>query len=135
MSINNENIDLEKLKEHFIQSSDKNYETMLHLFESKDLDWSLFVGHLVIEKLLKAIYISVKKQYPPYIHNLLRLAELSEIQMDDEASIFFSTVTGFNINARYDDYKESFYKKCTPEFTGHWINLIKKYRTWIKNLL
>ena len=25
-------------------------------------------------------------------------------------------VTAFNINARYDDYKKDFYKKCTADF-------------------
>jgi len=39
---------------YWIESSDKNFQTMGNLFNSGDYDWSLFIGHLVIEKLLKA---------------------------------------------------------------------------------
>ena len=41
----------------WIESSDKDYQTMAHLFNSGDLMWSLFIGHLVIEKLLKACHV------------------------------------------------------------------------------
>ena len=41
----------------------------------------------------------------------------------------------FNINARYDDYKQEFYKKCTPEFTEQWIDNIGVLRLWIKEQL
>jgi protoporphyrinogen oxidase len=48
---------------------------------------------------------------------------------------FLVTVTAFNINARYDDYKMSFQQKCTPEFTATWIENLKIYRQWIKKLI
>ena len=51
-------MDKEDIISFWIESSDKDYRTMLHLFESGDYMWSLFVGHLVIEKLLKAFFIS-----------------------------------------------------------------------------
>ena len=49
--------------------------------------------------------------------------------------MFFITVTAFNINARYDDYKMSFHKKCTPKFTEDWVEKLKEKRLWIKELL
>lgn len=45
------------------------------------------------------------------------------------------TITRFNISARYDDYKQSFYKLCTKEFTTVWIANIKDCRLWIKSML
>lgn len=77
----------------------------------------------------------MKDESYPLVHNLLRIAEKSEIDLDDEQQILFSTVTSFNIHARYDDYKQSFNQKCTPEFTAIWIGKIKDQRLWIKNLL
>ena len=43
----------------WMESSDQNYETMQHLMLSKDYAWALFLGHLVIEKILKAHYVKV----------------------------------------------------------------------------
>lgn len=89
----------------------------------------------MIEKLLKAYYVKSKQDFPPFIHNLLRLAELSELVMTEEQKLFFATVTAFNINARYDDYKLSFQKKCTLEYTTEWINKLKTQRLWMKELI
>ena len=101
-----------------MESSDKDFQTMLHLYTSGDYMWSLFIGHLVIEKLLKAYYIHKKDETYPMIHNLLRIAEKAGMDLNDEQQLFFSTATGFNINARYDDYKQSFHQKCTHEYTA-----------------
>ena len=43
--------------------------------------------------------------------------------------------TQFNISARYDDYKESFNKKCTDEYTTMQIKNIEEVRIWLKSLL
>lgn len=128
----NRDFDSNKFLKFWSDSSDEDYETMLALFESKRYSRASFVGHLMIEKLLKALFVQVNHDYPPFIHNLLLLAEKCKLDLNDEQKIFFITVTAFNINARYDDYKMSFQKKCTPEFTSIWIEKIKTNRLWIK---
>jgi HEPN domain-containing protein len=127
-----ENIDREKIINHWISRSDKDFETMIHLFNSKDYHWSLFIGHLVIERLLKAAIVEKTKKHPVYTHDLRRLAKLSEIDFDDNQKRFLDTITTFNLNTRYDDYKQNFYKKCTSGFTEKWIKNIKMIREWIK---
>lgn len=119
----------------WIETSDKDYTAMIHLFEKKDFSWSLFMGHLVIEKLLKGYYIKVKNEHPPFIHDLLRLAEKAELKITDEQMDILDTISTFNIRARYDDYKMEFYKKCTSEFTETWMKNIGEFRKWIKNQL
>lgn len=116
---------------YWVVSANKDYKTMLNLFTSKDYHWSLFIGHLVIEKLLKAIYIKNVNNNPPRIHDLLRLADkalirTTEIQKDD-----LDLITTFNINARYPDYQYSFYEKCDHNFTNSNIKKIKEMREWL----
>jgi HEPN domain-containing protein len=125
----------EEVIQFWLESSDKDFQTMDHLYVSGDYMWSLFIGHLVIEKLLKAYYIRTKDENYPMIHNLLRIAEKAGLELNEEQQIFFSTVTSFNINTRYDDYKQSFYQKCTQEFAAIWIKKIKDQRLWIKSQL
>ncbi|MDZ7739615.1 MAG: HEPN domain-containing protein [Bacteroidales bacterium] len=131
----NRKFNREKLINFWIESSDDDFDTMIDMFNSKRYSWSLFIGHLMVEKLLKAFYVKAKSNYPPYIHNLLRLAELAELKIDDIKKEQLVTITAFNINARYDDYKMSFKQKCTPDFTSEWIENIKKMREWIKLLI
>ena len=131
----NENLDFSKTINHWISRSDQDYKTMLNLYTSKDFHWSLFIGHLVIERLLKAMVVKKTKSYAPFTHDLRRLAKLSELEFSDEFSRYLDTITTFNLNARYDDYKMDFYKKCNAEFTAVWINNIKTLREWIKSKL
>ena len=127
--------DEQKVIDYWIKSSDDDFETMMAMFESKRFAWSLFVGHLMIEKLLKALFVKINQEFPPFTHNLLRLAEKSNIDLTDDHKLFLVSVTAFNINGRYDDYKMSFQKTCTPEFTSNWIDQLKEKRLWIKDLI
>ena len=127
--------DRDKLIKYWIDSSDDDYETMITMFEAKRYNWALFVGHLMIEKLLKAYYTQKKEDFPPHIHNLLRLAERSDLKLTNEQKVNLATVTTFNISSRYDDYRMSFKKKCTLEFTSKWIAKLKETRQWITELI
>ena len=130
--MDNKKIDIQKTINHWITRSDQDYETMIHLYNSKDYHWALFMGHLVIERLLKAFVVRKTDNHSPFIHDLRRLSKLSGIVFIDEYKRWLDTITTFNLNARYDDYKQDFYKKCTSEYTDQWISNIKTLREWIK---
>ena len=135
MSDNGVNIDVDKIVKHLIETSDEDYQTMLSLYDSKSYGWSLFLGHITIEKLLKAVYVNKKLKHAPFTHNLYRLAELNELELTDEYSDWLDKITSFNLNTRYDDYKKEFYTLCTVDFTKDWIEKIKTIRSWIKQML
>jgi HEPN domain-containing protein len=127
-------IDIERIKNHWIETSNDDFATMNKLFKSKTYNWALFVGHISVEKLLKALYVKLHGKHAPPIHNLYRLAELCELELTDEYSDWLDTITSFNINARYDDYKKEFYNLCTREYTELWIDRIKELRKWTKKM-
>ena len=128
------NIDL---MNYWIESSDRDYESMKKNYETKQYTWALFIGHLTIEKLLKALYAKVNKNnpYPPKIHNLVILAERCNIKLDDKKTTILMTCNSFNISARYEDYKNEFYKRCTEEYTSEQIKNIEEVRVWLKGML
>jgi len=123
----------EELVSYWVESADRDSHAMENLFEKKDYNWSLFIGHLVIEKLLKAFYVKNNEGHPPLTHNLLRLAEKAGLELEEEQKDMLVTVTTFNIRARYDDYKSEFFKTCTKEFTELWITRIEGFIKWIKS--
>lgn len=129
------NFDKIKIISYWIESSDKDFKTMLDLYNTNNNSWSLFMGHLVIEKLAKALYVKNRDDYPPRIHDLRRIIEKSGTEIKNNQAIVLDSISRFNINARYDDYKQSFYRLCTDSFTDNWINKIKECRKWIKTML
>lgn len=133
--MNSKELNKDRLIKYWIDGSEDDFETMKAMFDSKRYSWTLFIGHLMIEKLLKAYFVKVKSDYPPFIHNLLRLAEKADLELTQDKREKLVTITAFNINTRYDDYKMSFKKQCTPEFTAEWIENLIELRLWIKTLI
>ena len=127
--------DVEKVYQYWLSSSDKDYEVLLNLFQSCHYHWALFFGHIVLEKLLKAYFVKKIGVHAPYSHDLRLLAKKCEIEFPDEMALQLDAVTSFNINARYDTFKEDFQKRCTPEFSNEWVNNVKVIRQWIKERL
>ena len=128
------NIDL---MNYWIESSEEDYDTIMYMRAGKKNTWCLFMGHLVIEKLLKALYAKNNRNapYAPKSHDLLHLAEKTDLELTDRQEDLLDTITRFNMNARYDDYKKEFYLKCTDEYTEQQLKNIEEVRLWLKNLL
>jgi HEPN domain-containing protein len=84
MSDNKSNIDVDKIVKHWIETSDDDFNTMLTLYNSKSYGWSLFLGHISTEKLLKALYVKRFGEHAPSTHNLYRLGELIGLEMSDQ---------------------------------------------------
>jgi HEPN domain-containing protein len=119
------------LIEYWQASALKDLETMQHLFDSGDYHWALFMGHLVIEKLLKALFVKHVDINPPKTHDLLRLANRCELQLDENQEDCLDTLTAFNISARYPDYEMTFYEQCTHDFAEPYIRKVEELKIWL----
>ncbi len=128
-----ENID--EIVKQWLDSAEQNHKTMQNLLESKDYSWALFLGHLVIEKTMKAIYVKKFQKHAVFTHDLLRLAHKIGLEPSIEQQEWLDEITTFNLNTRYDNYKQDFYKLCTKDFTESWINRIEILEKWLKNQL
>ena len=128
------NIDL---MNYWIESANEDYDTMMYMKAGKKNTQCLFMGQMVIERLLKALYAKKNKNAPhaPKSHDLLYLAEKTELKLTERQKDLFDEITRFNINARYDDYKKEFYARCTDEYTEKQLKNIEEVRKWLKSLL
>lgn len=58
--------------------------------------------------MLKGCYLKYKNDFPPRSHDLVKLADMAGIQMDEELVEFLDAVNTFNISTRYPDEKFKF---------------------------
>jgi HEPN domain-containing protein len=128
-------MNMDKHIKFWIESSEDDFQAMIHLCKKGHNTWALFIGHLVLEKLLKAWFIKKNSSNPPFIHDLVRLSEKGNLVLDDEQKDMLDTISTFNIRGRYDDYKKEFYNKCTNAFTQEWVQNISEFKTWINKKL
>ena len=123
-----------ELMNYWIESADEDYDTMLYMKAGKKNTWCLFMGHLVIEKILKGLYAKNNPNNPiaPKIHNLILLSQKANLEVPQEIREKIQTINTFNISARYDDYKKSFDEKCTDDYTKEQVKNIEEVRKWLK---
>jgi HEPN domain-containing protein len=91
------------------------------LFEYGKYDHCLFMLHLAVEKSLKALFIRLKNEAPPFTHNLAFLSEKSDIEIDEQMKKDLVEISGFNVAGRYEEYKTDLYKKATLEYSSKWM--------------
>ncbi|MCF7811107.1 HEPN domain-containing protein [bacterium] len=90
----------------------------------------LFFAHLALEKMLKACVCKETQDLAPRIHNLRRLAELANLELNSEQKNIMTEANTFNLEGRY------------PEFLGpppkknesiKLLNNIKELFEWLKS--
>ncbi|GJQ63102.1 MAG: DNA-binding protein [Melioribacteraceae bacterium] len=119
---------------YWLGSAEHDLETVESLLSAEKYDWSLFIGHLVLEKSLKALFVACNdNKMPPKSHNLVKLSELSGLKLDEEKKVFLDEVNDFNLEIRYPEYKNEFYKSCTKEYAEEYIVKIKEMYVWLKS--
>jgi len=121
---------------YWLKSAKNDMDVAESLFKSQKYDWCLFIGHLVLEKTFKALYVkNNENKIPPRIHNLVKLAEMSFLILSDKQKYFLDEVNDFNLEIRYPDYKFEFRNTCDMEFTAKHFSRIKEFFKWQQSLL
>lgn len=129
-------METEKQIEYWVKASNLDLQTALDLFDTgKNLHFCLFMCHLCIEKLLKALVVKVSNDFPPKSHNLLRLAEIAGIALDDNKVEFLEELNQFQLSTRYPDEKFIIYTLATKEFTEDKLTMVKELHKWLTSLI
>lgn len=105
------------------------------MFEKRKYPYALFMGHLAIEKLLKALVVKSTGKHAPYTHSLPLLAEKSGLDMPQKTIKRLAGFMEFQIEARYPDEQKKFYKKCTKKFADKKLEQIREVYAWLKKKL
>lgn len=120
---------------YWFKTARHNYDTMLSLFKTERYADCLFFGHLLLEKILKALVVKETKKQAPFIHDLVRLQETAKLELLAEEIFLLNKVNDFNIRTRYPDYKLKFYKMCTKQYAEEHLNKITSlYKKLCQNL-
>ncbi len=127
--------DVDKTVQYWLEGASYDLETGRSLIESKRYPYALFLGHLAIEKLLKALVVKVKKEHAPYTHSLTLLASKLDFSIPESILDKLAEFMEFHIEARYPDEKRDFYQKCTEEFTRQKFKEIEEVYQWLMKRL
>jgi HEPN domain-containing protein len=125
-------IDIEKQVVYWRSGASEDWQVATELIRRKRLRHGLFFAHLALEKALKAHVCRHTQDLAPRIHNLVRLAEMAQLQLDDKQIDVLAEMNAFNLEGRYP---EMLTPEPTIEEARSYIRRAKEVYTWLMSQL
>lgn len=127
---------MENILKKWIDYAQADLDAAQRLFQSpKPTDWTyllvLWHCHQTIEKMLKMLIIKKGKELLK-IHDLPRLAKLSEIKISEEEKQFLEDLNEFYLRPRYPDLLYKPLPKLDKKFTEIYLKRTKNFFLWLK---
>ncbi len=94
---------MRKDTKNFIKSADYDLKTAEFMLNSGRYIYVIFMCHLSLEKILKAIVTEATQKISPKTHNLIYLLKLGNIQLPSESFDFIAKINNANIVTRYPE--------------------------------
>jgi len=108
---------IKKTISYWLKSARYDLSVANALFRTKKYPYALFMGHLALEKLLKALVVKNTKKHAPFSHSLPYLAEKSNTKFPEKILIKLREFMEFHFEGRYPDANGAFYNTCTKKYT------------------
>ena len=120
---------MEKIVKFWFDSSEEDLNIAKDLFKACRYNYSMFMCQQSIEKLLKGIIIIITNDHPPYVHDLVRLAQATKFEISSEIETDLRLVTGYYIKSRYkaDRFNSAIFNKNSARST---INMTEEIIKW-----
>lgn len=127
--------DIEKTVVYWFEGAEYDLSVADAMFQTGKYPYALFMGHLALEKILKALVVKEKREHAPYTHSLPLLASKLVTKIPEEIEKKLVRFMEFYFETRYPEERKEFYKKCTRNFTELHLNEIKEVFKWLKEKL
>lgn len=95
--------DVEKTVLYWLEGAEYDLDVADAMFRTEKYPYTLFIGHLALEKLLKALVVKNTKSHAPYTHSLPLLASKLTINIPEEIEKPLVRFMEFYFEARYPD--------------------------------
>jgi len=127
---------MRKDTDNFIKSAEYDLHTAEFMLKSGRYIYVIFMCHLSLEKMLKAITTEITQKISPKSHNLIYLLKLGNIQLPSELFNFIAKINNASIVTRYpEDFSkilESYPESVAKEYlskTKEIHECLKKHKT------
>lgn len=127
----------EKTIAYWVESSEYDLITAEAMLNSRRYLYVGFMIHQTIEKILKAYFVFLKSDFPPRTHNLILLADKTDLrkELSEEELELLSILNPLNIETRYPKSRDKLLQSLTNDRCEELINKTRKLQRWVKQKL
>jgi HEPN domain-containing protein len=126
---------MNKLAKNFLLSSEYDIETARHLLKTKRYIYVIFMCHLSVEKMLKAILSKIQNEHPPKVHNLLHLADLCKLEIPEKHQTIIKYLNTVSIPTRYPEDVSKMAKQFNQQVATRYFSMTKEFLKWLVTFL
>jgi HEPN domain-containing protein len=125
---------IEEKVQHWVNISDEDLRAGATMLQGGHYLYVAFMCQQTIEKVFKAAYTKLTEDTPPFIHDLVLLAERSgfDHQLTNEQRLFIAEINPMHIEARYPEYKSKIASNLNRERCVNLLEQTKNLQHWIK---
>jgi HEPN domain-containing protein len=119
---------LEETK-NWLNMVDYDIDTARQMFKTKRYVYVIFMCHLAIEKVFKALVCEETNKFPPKTHDLILLTNLGKVKLPDDLPDFIGMINNVAVVTRYPEdlskIVSSYPKEVTQEYLNKTLKVIK----------
>jgi HEPN domain-containing protein len=117
---------------NWFRSSEYDLQTAESLLRSRRYIYVLFMCHLTVEKLLKAIVAESSTVFPPRTHNLYRLLELGHITLPAVYEDLVAKLNAMSVVTRYPEDITTLSAEITRKVAQAYLTKTKELIEWLR---
>jgi len=117
---------------NWLKSSQYDLKTADHMLKTGRYIYVLFMCHLSVEKLLKALYEMTLKKVAPKTHNLVFLLKTSEIELPEKYLEILESLNDLSIVTRYPEDVDAMVKAFKKKKVEGYLKKTKELIKWLK---
>ncbi len=120
--------------EQWMEQAQYDLETARSMLASKRLLYVLFCCQQAVEKALKSVIVRKTGEFPPRVHNLMRLAELAAANLPTEQVDFLRELSFYYIQSRYPDEIENIGQRISHDLARDVLEKTERTIEWLHSI-
>ena len=125
-------VDLEKQVVFWRDGAKEDWDVARELVQRGRVRHGMFFAHLALEKSLKAHVCRATRDIAPRLHNLVRLAEITGLSMNQDLLDVCAVMNAFQVEGRYP---ETLSPEPSPEEARRYLSRAQEVFSWLMDRL
>ena len=125
-------LSMRKETRNWLKMAEYDITTAEHMLTSGRYVYVVFMCHLSIEKMMKAIVSEETGKTPPKTHNLLYLLKLGKVAPPQSLHDFISVINNASIPTRYPEDFDKLIEVYPEEISRNYLKKTQEVLKWLK---
>jgi HEPN domain-containing protein len=121
-----------KATENWLAQVNYDLATAEHMLHAGQYIYVIFMSHLALEKMLKALVTEETRTLPPRTHNLIDLAQRSKLGLSQTQRDFIGKINNASIVTRYPDDLLEMVVQYPETVAREYLEQTKELITWLR---